>query len=71
MTKKIIFSAFVLSFLAFAEVSKAECDGFYIAGRLGQAKIEVKDARGNADSHTNDGVTNKKRLMVSGAVGYR
>lgn len=71
MTKNLFYTVLTLSFLVVAEVAKAECDGFYIAGRIGQAKIEVEDARNNADSHTNDGVTNKKRLMASGAVGYR
>ena len=70
MTKK-IFSVILFAVLIFnAEMCFAECDGFYLAGRIGQAKIEVEDARGVNESPS-DGVINKKRLLLSGAVGYR
>ena len=69
MTKKIIFTLIATIFVA--TNSYAECDGFYLAGRIGQAKIEVEDARSNVNDNTNDGVINKKRLTLSGAIGYR
>lgn len=50
---------------------KAECDGFYIAGRIGQAEYELKDDRSEVDSSHSDYVVDKKRLMASGALGYR
>ena len=52
-----------------AQIAKAECDGFYIAGRIGQAKYELEDER--VDSGHSDYVVDKKRLMASGALGYR
>lgn len=70
MTKKISFILLSAILILNAKVSYAECDGFYLAGRVGQAKIEVEDARG-LDESPSDGVINKKRLLVSGAVGYR
>ena len=71
MTKKILtFLAIVALSCASIKTANAECDGFYLAGRVGQAKIEVEDARG-LDESPSDGVINKKRLLVSGALGYR
>ncbi len=70
MTKKIYFILFSAILILSAKISYAECDGFYLAGRVGQAKIEVEDARG-LDESPSDGVINKKRLLVSGAIGYR
>ena len=69
MTKKLIFTFIATIFVA--TNSYAECDGFYLAGRIGQAKIEVEENRSEFNSYTNDGLTNKKRLMLSGAIGYR
>ncbi len=71
MTKKIFLALFAFCFVCCAKNSYAECDGFYLAGRLGRAKIEQKEARNNVDSYENDGVINKKRLLASGAIGYR
>ncbi len=71
MTKKIFLAIFAFCFVYGADNSYAECDGFYLAGRLGRAKIEQEEARGNIDSYENDGVISKKRLVASGAIGYR
>jgi opacity protein-like surface antigen len=69
MTKKIIsiFFAALLSFVA--KNSYAECDGFYLASRIGQAKINVEDDRGVDEGASS--TISKKRLMLSGAIGYR
>ncbi|MBR5154761.1 MAG: porin family protein [Alphaproteobacteria bacterium] len=71
MTKKIIFILLTVLGMFFTTNSYAECDGFYIAGRLGQAKLKLEEARGNVDGYGNDKLINKKRLMASGAIGYR
>ena len=71
MTKKIISILFATALSFVANNSYAECDGFYLAGRIGQAKIEVEDARNGVDESSNDGVINKKRLLLGGAIGYR
>ena len=71
MTKKILFSFLTIFITSIAVEAYAECDGFYIAGRLGQAKIESEDSRGEADGYGNDKVINKRRLIASGAIGYR
>lgn len=70
MTKKTFFTLLTAFLILTSKVSFAECDGFYLAGRIGQAKIEVEDARG-LDESASDGVINKKRLLLSGAIGYR
>ena len=70
MTKKTIFVLFAFLLTVIAKKSYAECDGFYLAGRIGQAKIEVEDDRG-VDESPSDGVISKKRLLLSGAIGYR
>ena len=70
MTKKTFFTLLTAFLILTSKVSFAECDGFYLAGRIGQAKIEVEDARG-LDESASDGVINKKRLFLSGAIGYR
>ena len=69
MTKKIFFTLIATIFVA--TNSYAECDGFYLAGRIGQAKIEVEENRSGFNNYSNDGLTNKKRLVLSGAIGYR
>lgn len=68
MTKKFILfltTAFILQ----TSVALAECDGFYIAGRVGQAKYKLEDSRSVSDH--SDYVIDKKRLLLSGAIGYR
>lgn len=54
-----------------AQTANAECDGFYIAGRIGQAKYKLKDDRSGVSGSYSDYVIDKKRLMASGALGYR
>lgn len=71
MTKKILFSFLTIFITSVAVEAYAECDGFYIAGRLGQTKIESEDDRSGVSGYGDDDVISKKRLMVSGAVGYR
>ncbi|MBR5598903.1 MAG: porin family protein [Alphaproteobacteria bacterium] len=71
MTKKIFFLFLTIFCTSIAINSYAECDGFYIAGRLGQAKIESENDKSGVDGYSNDNVINKSRLIASGAVGYR
>ena len=71
MTKKIIFIILTALSMSFVAEAYAECDGFYIAGRLGQTKIESEDDRSGFIGYGNDHLINKKRLMASGAIGYR
>lgn len=70
MTKRILFSILTIFVVSIATKSYAECDGFYIAGRLGQAKIK-SEAKDGSDGYGNDNVINKRRLIASGAIGYR
>ncbi len=65
-----------LTLLAFAGMmqataSHAECDGFYIAGRVGQAKYKLKDDRGSVHTTSSDHLIDKKRFLASGGIGYR
>lgn len=70
MTKRII-SFLAVVFALQANIAFAECDGFYLAGRVGQAKYKLEDDRSGVDSGHSDYVVDKKRLLLSGAVGYR
>lgn len=72
MTKKFnIILLMAVLFIAVAKNVKAECDGFYIAGRAGYAKYEMEDDRSNVNSNVSDYVVDKKRFLASGALGYR
>lgn len=71
MTKKIFFTVLTVFHISFTTNSYAECDGFYIAGRIGQAKIELEDSRSGFNDYSNDKLISKRRLMASGAIGYR
>ena len=73
MTKKcnlftIILAMFVAMYITSAN---AECDGFYIAGRAGTAKYKLKDSRSGVSSGLSGYGVDKRRFMVSGALGYR
>lgn len=70
MTKKII-SVLAIAFILQAGTALAECDGFYLAGRVGQAKYKLEDDRSGVDSSHSNYVVDKRRLLLSGAVGYR
>lgn len=70
MTKKIMLLLITALVLQTSTVL-AECDGFYLAGRVGQAKYKLEEARGGVDSQSSDYVVDKKRLLLSGAIGYR
>lgn len=70
MTKNII-SVLTVAFVLQAGTALAECDGFYLAGRAGQAKYKLEDSRSSVDRNHSDYVIDKKRLMLSGAIGYR
>ncbi len=71
--KKIIKSVLLIAAICtmYSTPVYAECDGFYIAGRIGQAKYKLEDSRGGVDSSHSDYVVDKKRLLLSGAIGYR
>ena len=70
MTKKILtFLTFVAISLATLKTANAECDGFYLAGRLGIAKYTVEDARGNFNNAKD--IVDEDRFLASGALGYR
>ena len=66
MTKKIFFTVLTVFYISFTTNSYAECDGFYIAGRIGQAKIELEDSRSGFNDYSNDKLISKRRLMASG-----
>ena len=51
--------------------AKAECDGFYLAGRAGYAEYEIEDDRGGVSADISNYVVDKKRFIASGALGYR
>ncbi len=70
MTKKIIL-LLTFAFALQAHTAFAECDGFYLAGRVGQAKYKLEDSRSGVNSSHSDYIVDKKRLLLSGAVGYR
>lgn len=72
MTKKINLFFFVLggTLLFFTNVANAGCDGFYLAGRAGGARIELKDHNSLYRGSSNY-VVNKDRFIASGALGYR
>lgn len=57
--------------LTMAKAATAECDGFYLAGRLGSAKFDYKDDRSNVNNNNKGYGIDKRRLMASGALGYR
>lgn len=72
MTKKIsLIIAMTILFTVIAGNVKAECDGFYIAGRAGYAEYEMEDDRSNVSNSVSDYVVDKKRFIASGALGYR
>lgn len=73
MTKKCnLFITILAMFTTICITSaKAECDGFYIAGRAGYAKYKVDDDRSGVSSSSSDYVIDKRRFMASGALGYR
>lgn len=74
MTKKILtFLTFIAISLATSKTANAECDGFYLAGRIGLAEYKMEDARKGvtADQVKSDYVVDKERLLASGALGYR
>ena len=62
--------AFFIGILFFANIVKAECDGFYLAARAGGAKIEIDDSRSIKNGSSNY-VIDKNRFIASGALGYR
>lgn len=70
MTKNIT-TVLATAFILQAGTALAECDGFYLAGRVGQAKYKLEDSRSSVDSSHSDYVVDKKRLLLSGAIGYR
>lgn len=70
-TNSNILSFFIAFAVSFATLPAfAECDGFYIAGRVGGAKYEIEDNRSGVQE-VSDYVVDKKRLIASGALGYR
>ena len=72
MTKKILtFLTFIAISLATSKTANAECDGFYLAGRIGLAEYKMEDARKGvtADQVKSDYVVDKERLLASGALG--
>lgn len=73
MTKnyKTLFAAVLIAIVSFSFTAQAECDGFYLAGRGGVAKYKVSDHRDNVNNGLANYVIDKKRLMVSEALGYR
>jgi opacity protein-like surface antigen len=72
MTKKfnLFFPMFVAGILLFANAAFAGCDGFYLAGRSGGARIELKD-HSSLDRGSSNYVVNKDRFIAGGALGYR
>lgn len=58
-------------FVSAASISKAECDGFYLAGRLGSAKIELEDKRSGVSDSVSNYIVDKRRFLASGGIGYR
>ena len=64
-----LFAAITIAFASFSAF--AECDGFYIAGRVGYAKYEIEDDRSGVSQNVSDYVVDKKRFIASGALGYR
>ncbi len=68
---KTLFFIFLFTFSIFSGFAKAECDGFYIAGRIGYAKYEIEDERSGVSNNVNDYIVDKKRVLASGALGYR
>ena len=73
MTKKyFIFSIlFAFALLFSATTAKAECNGFYFAGRGGTAKYKVSDHKSNVHNNISNYAIDRRRVMVSGALGYR
>ncbi len=72
MTKKILtFLAIAALSCASIKTANAECDGFYLAGRIGVAEYKLEDDRSNVNSSPSDYVVDKERLFASGALGYR
>ena len=72
MTKKILtFLTFVVLSCATIKTARAECDGFYLAGRVGFAEFKLEDDRPNGLSNISDYIIDKKRFLASGALGYR
>lgn len=72
MTKKILtFLTFVAISCATIKTANAECDGFYLAGRLGMAEYKLEDDRNDVSSSPSDYVVDKERFFASGALGYR
>lgn len=72
MTKKfnLFLSMLFAGILFFANTANAGCDGFYLAGRAGGARIELKD-HSSLDRGSSNYVVNRDRFIASGALGYR
>ena len=72
MTKKyqlFLFALFATVLLS-ANFAYAGCGGFYLAGRAGGARIELKD-HSSLDRGSSNYVVNKDRFIAGGALGYR
>ena len=68
---KVFFLIFVFTLLMFFGFEKAECGGCDLAGRIGYAKYEIEDERSGVSNNVNDYIVDKKRVLASGALGYR
>ncbi len=68
---KLVLTILASIFIFAIEPAMAECDGFYLAGRVGQAKYKVDDDRSGVNNSVPHYVVDKKRFIASGAVGYR
>ena len=66
-----LFFTLLITLFGLSNIAKAECDGFYIAGRVGYAKYEIEDERSGVSNNVNDYIVDKKRFLASGALGYR
>lgn len=73
MTKKHNLFITILAIFTAMQITsaKAECDGFYIAGRAGYAKYKIEDSRGSVSNSGSNYIVDKRRFMASGALGYR
>ncbi len=71
LQNKIKITLTILAFVFHISPARAECDGFYLAGRIGYAEYEVEDDRGSVSNSLSNYVVDKKRFIASGAVGYR
>lgn len=72
MTNNKIFAVILASIFIFAiKPVRAECDGFYLAGRVGYAKYDVDDDRSGVSNSVSDYIVDKKRFLAGGGIGYR